>query len=95
MRRHKFENVLDLGCGSAILAIAAAKTGIKNVTAADNDPLAVDVARRNCRNNGVGSRTRCLVSDGYANPALRRRAPFDLVFANILADPLCALAPRS
>ena len=92
LRRHRFANVLDLGCGSAILGIAAAKASRSRILAADNDPLAVDVARRNCDINGVGTRVRCLVSEGYDHPALHRTAPFDLIFANILADPLCALA---
>jgi len=88
-RRHR---VLDLGCGSGILAIAAAKLWPARVLAADNDPVAVGVARANAARNGVGHRVRALVSEGYANPRLHAAAPFDLITANILADPLCVLA---
>jgi ribosomal protein L11 methyltransferase len=84
--------VLAPGCGSGILAIAAAKLWPARVLAADNDPVAVAVARANAARNGIGQRVRTLVSEGYANPRLRAAGPFDLITANILADPLCALA---
>jgi ribosomal protein L11 methyltransferase len=90
--RRRFRRVLDLGCGSGILAIAAAKLGAARVIAADNDPLAVAVARENATRNRVGHRIRCLTSEGYRNPLLRTFGPYDLILANILADPLCALA---
>jgi len=90
--RRRFRRVLDLGCGSGILAIAAAKLGAARVIAADNDPLAVAVARENATRNRVGHRIRCLVSEGYRDPLLRAFGPYDLILANILADPLCALA---
>jgi ribosomal protein L11 methyltransferase len=89
-RRH--HRVLDLGCGSGILAIAAARLWPARALAADNDPVAVRVARANALRNGVAHRVRALVSEGYANPRLRAAGPFDLITANILADPLCALA---
>ncbi len=60
------------------------------VVAADNDPIAVAVARENVARNGVAARVRCRISDGYS--AVRGAGPFDLILANILADPLCALA---
>ena len=91
-RRHRFQRILDLGCGSGILAIAAAKLWPARVIAADNDPVAVSVARANAKANGVGHRIRALASEGYRNPRLRARAPYQLIFANILADPLCELA---
>jgi ribosomal protein L11 methyltransferase len=90
--RPRWHRVLDLGCGSGILAIAAAKLRARRVLAADNDPVAVAVARENAERNGVAHRTRWLESEGYKNPRLRARAPFDLILANILADPLCELA---
>jgi ribosomal protein L11 methyltransferase len=62
------------------------------VLAADNDPVAVEVGRENAARNGVALRTGWLVSEGYGNPLLRTRAPFDVILANILADPLCELA---
>lgn len=91
-RRRRFRRILDLGCGSGILAIAAAKLWPARVLAADNDPVAVEVAAHNALRNGVAHRVRCLASEGYGNPRIRTAAPFDLIVANILADPLCTLA---
>jgi ribosomal protein L11 methyltransferase len=90
-RRRRLKRVLDLGCGAGILAIAAAKCWPARVVAADNDPVAVAVARDNAASNGV-ARVRCMTSDGYGSAALRAAGPFDLILANILADPLCAMA---
>jgi ribosomal protein L11 methyltransferase len=90
--RRRLKRVLDLGCGAGILAIAAAKCWPARVVAADNDPIAVVVAQDNAARNGVAERVRCLLSDGYGSAALRRAGPFDLILANILADPLCAMA---
>jgi ribosomal protein L11 methyltransferase len=93
LRRRRYPRVLDMGCGSAILAIAAARADAQcRAVAVDNDPLAVRVAQDNVQRNHVASRVRTLVSDGYADPAIRRAGPFDLIFANILADPLIAMA---
>lgn len=91
--RRRFARVLDLGCGSGVLAIAAARVmpGAR-VSAVDNDPLATGVARDNARLNRVGSRVRVLDGSGLAHPALRAAGPFDLVLANILPRPLLALA---
>ena len=91
-RRRRFRRILDLGCGSGILAIAAARLWTARVIAADIDPVAVAVARANAERNGVGHRIRALASDGYGNPLVRAGGPYQLIVANILADPLCALA---
>jgi ribosomal protein L11 methyltransferase len=93
--RRRLKRVLDLGCGAGILAIAAAKCWSARVLAADNDPVAVAVAQDNAANNGVGTQVRCLVSDGYGNAVLRRTGPFDLILANILADPLRGMARQT
>ncbi len=90
--RRRFRRVLDMGCGAGTLAIAAAKCWPARVLAVDNDPVAVDVATANAVLNGVGGRVRVLISDGYADPAIRRSGPFDLILSNILADPLCDMA---
>ena len=82
---------LDLGCGSGILAIAAAKLWRRPVLAADIDPVAVAVARENARANSVAPLLRAYVADGLAHPALR--GPHALILANILASPLTRLAP--
>jgi ribosomal protein L11 methyltransferase len=91
-RRRRFRRILDLGCGSGILAIASARLWPARVIAADNDPVAVEVTRANADRNGVGHRIRALASEGYRNPLIRAGGPYDLIVANILADPLCELA---
>lgn len=92
--RHRFGRILDLGCGSAVLAIAAAKSFPKAaVLASDIDAVAIEVARGNVAANRVASRIRLVVSAGFTHAALRRAAPFDLVLANILAGPLITMAP--
>jgi len=85
--------VLDMGCGSGILAIAAAKAWRAKALAVDIDDRAVATARANARRNGVSDRVRTRQSDGFRDPAIARRAPYDLIVANILARPLIALAP--
>jgi ribosomal protein L11 methyltransferase len=95
LRREAFEarQPLDLGCGSGILAIAIARLWGVTVLAADTDKPSVAVARQNADINGVGSLVRAVRSHGFQAAALRRNAPFDLIAANILAKPLCRLAP--
>ncbi|MEZ5816259.1 MAG: 50S ribosomal protein L11 methyltransferase [Hyphomicrobiaceae bacterium] len=94
-RRRTFARVLDLGCGSGLLAIAAARVWPRaGVVASDIDPIAVDVARANARLNGAGTRIRFVAASGLDHPRLRDKAPYDLVLANILAGPLIRLAPR-
>ena len=84
--------ILDLGTGSGVLAIAAARLLNRRVLASDIDPWSVRTAQANARLNQLADRMRCVRADGWASPALRTAAPFDLVFANILARPLCAMA---
>ena len=84
---------LDLGCGTGVLAIAAAKLWRQSVLATDIDPIAVEVARENARANEVAPLVHAEVADGLAHLAIRARAPFDLICANILAAPLVKLAP--
>ncbi len=91
-QRRRFSNVLDMGCGSGILAIGAAKLWRCPVLAADIDEVAVRVTAENVRINRVGAQVAALVSDGYASARVMRRAPYDLIVANILARPLMALA---
>jgi ribosomal protein L11 methyltransferase len=90
--RRRFGRVLDLGCGSGILAIAAAKCWPARALAVDIDPQAVAVATENARRNGVAQRVRARRSEGYRSPAVRAARPYDLIFANILADPLRDMA---
>ena len=83
---------LDVGTGSGVLAIALAKVCHIPVLATDIDPVAVAVARENCRLNGVGSHVRCAIAGGFHHPLFTEFGDADLVFANILARPLEALA---
>jgi ribosomal protein L11 methyltransferase len=93
-RRRRLRRVLDLGCGSGVLAIAAARLAPGAcVMATDNDPVAAAVVRENVRLNRVGARMRVLEAHGFGHPALRRMPPFDLVLANILPGPLVRMAP--
>jgi ribosomal protein L11 methyltransferase len=91
-RGRTFARVLDLGCGSGVLAIAAARAlPTAQVIATDSDPLAVAVARANADANGARRiATACAL--GLAHPWLRHAAPFDLIIANILAGPLRTLS---
>ena len=86
--------ILDLGTGSAVLAIAAAKLWDRDVLAVDIDAKSVEIARLNAALNGVESRVTLAVADGFASTVVARAAPFDFVFANILAGPLVAFAPQ-
>jgi ribosomal protein L11 methyltransferase len=84
--------LLDLGCGSGVLAIALARRfPHAEVIASDMDPIAVAVAEENARLNGVGQRIRFEIAAGLARPGLF--GPFDAIVANILAGPLITLAP--
>ena len=90
-RRHRFGNVLDIGTGSGVLAIAAAKRLRTRVVASDIDRVAVIAARNNARLNRA-PRIAFIHAPGASARALTRQAPFDLVFANILLGPLTRLA---
>ena len=86
-------NVADIGCGTAVLGMAAACVYPNPVIASDIDPVAVEVAAANVAANGLAGRVICVEAAGFDTPALTARAPYDLVFANILKGPLIALAP--
>ncbi|MBL9061125.1 50S ribosomal protein L11 methyltransferase [Tabrizicola sp.] len=86
--------VLDVGCGTAVLAMAAAATLPEAlVIASDIDQVAVDVAEANVSINGLEGRVECLEAAGLDHARIRAAGPFDLVFANILKGPLIELAP--
>ncbi len=84
--------ILDLGSGSGILAMAAAKVLHRPVLATDIEPWSVRVCADNARTNGVARLLRAGLADGWRHRMARESAPYDLVFANILARPLCAMA---
>ena len=89
-----FNNVLDLGCGTAVLAMAAARTTSINVIASDIDSIAVEVANANIVANDLINRVTCIESIGFNALDFLNAAPFDLIFANILKGPLIHLAPE-
>jgi ribosomal protein L11 methyltransferase len=94
-RSNKFGSVLDLGCGSGVLAIAVAKSIVgARIVAADMDAQSVKVAAENVRLNGVAREVRVTEASSTMHPEIRSRAPFDLLIANILAGPLVRLAPE-
>ncbi|MFL6837832.1 MAG: 50S ribosomal protein L11 methyltransferase [Bradyrhizobium sp.] len=86
------KRVLDLGTGTGVLGIAAAKALHRAVLASDIDPLSVRVAAENAALNEVGNHVRVIRATGFAAPEFARAGPFDLVLANILANPLRQLA---
>lgn len=86
-------NTVDIGCGTAVLALAAAKVWPAPVLASDIDEVAVEVAEANVAANGEAGRVRCLEAAGFDHDDLHDAAPFDLIFANILKGPLVDLAP--
>jgi len=91
VRRGRFRRPLDIGTGSGILAIAAAKRLHRRIIAGDIDPEAVRVARHHARRNGLGGRIRTVRAAGYRSRVLRR-SDYDLILANILARPLALMA---
>lgn len=91
--RERPRNALDLGTGSAVLAIAIAKLAHIPVLATDIDPVAVRVAAENIRMNGASAWVETRTARGFHHPIFASRAPFDLIVANILARPLMKLAP--
>jgi ribosomal protein L11 methyltransferase len=94
VKKSRPTRVLDLGCGTAILAVGLAKLVPAAILATDIDPVAVEVARDVAKDNGVRNRLRFAVGPGFLAPEIAAEAPFDLIIANILARPLVSLAPQ-
>ncbi len=94
VRSQRPKNALDLGTGSAVLAIAVARLARIPVLATDIDPVAVRVAAANVRLNRVSAFVKTCTAPGFHHPVFAARAPFDLIVANILARPLMILAPQ-
>jgi ribosomal protein L11 methyltransferase len=92
LKAYRPRRVLDLGTGTGVLAIAAAKALQTHVLASDIDALSVKVAADNARANGVGPLVQVSWGNGFSAPHLRERRPFDLILANILANPLRQMA---
>jgi len=92
LKARPVKRVLDLGSGTGVLAIAAAKARRQKVLASDIDAPSVAVAQENARLNGVGPLVHVIRATGFAAPDFANTGPFDLVLANILANPLRQLA---
>jgi ribosomal protein L11 methyltransferase len=92
LKARRVTRVLDLGTGTGLLAIAAAKALHEKVLASDIDMPSVEVARENARLNGAGHLVQVIRATGFSAPDFVREGPFDLVLANILANPLKQLA---
>jgi len=90
LKKRGFGKVLDVGAGTGVLAIAAAKTGTRIAVGTDIDPVSVRIGRENAHVNAVNARF--VHAAGLNDRAVSRQAPYDLVFANILARPLISLA---
>ena len=93
LKKRRPQHVLDLGTGTGVLAMASAKALHRRVDCGDIDPVAVAAARENARLNGVAPFVRPVVSVGTRHAVIRAGAPYDLIFANILARPLRLLGP--
>ena len=87
------KKVADIGCGTAVLAMGAARIWPETVLASDIDEVAVEVAEANVKANDRVGRVKCLEAMGFDHAELKAGGPFDLVFANILKGPLIDLAP--
>lgn len=88
----KAKNVIDIGCGTAVLAMAAARIFSANVIASDIDSVAHSVAKMNILANGLDRNIQCFEASGFAHEQIKTKNPFDLIFANILLAPLLAIA---
>ncbi|MBP6013033.1 MAG: 50S ribosomal protein L11 methyltransferase [Alphaproteobacteria bacterium] len=92
-KRRTFRNALDLGCGTGVLGMAFARLTHRPVVATDIDPLATAKSIENARLNRAATHMRITTANGFRTPLIAAHAPYDLIFANILAGPLMKLMP--
>lgn len=92
LKTKHFNNVIDLGTGTGLLAIAAAKVLKKPVIATDIDPVATYITAENANINNVPNLILPVIAMGFNHPILHKNAPYDLIIANILAKPLTTMA---
>lgn len=93
LKRRRPRTIIDVGTGTGVLAIAAARALRQRVAAGDIDPISTATTADNARHNGAGAFVRPVTAVGVRHPSLLAQKPYDLVFANILAKPLRLLAP--
>lgn len=93
-KRRRPGRILDIGTGTGVLAIAAARLWRKSVAAGDIDPVSTEAAAANARLNRAAPWVKPVTARGTMHPALRQGGPYDLIFANILARPLRQMAPQ-
>ena len=94
LKQYPYRRIIDVGCGTGVLAIAAARATGALVMATDIDPVATEITRQNAALNSVGPQIRTLTADGLADPRILSAGPYDLIIANILANPLIGLAEQ-
>jgi ribosomal protein L11 methyltransferase len=82
------KKIIDIGCGTAVLAMAAAKIWDETIIASDIDPTAVAVAKINLISNNLDQKVSCIQAKGFSHPIVVKNGPYDLIFANILKRPL-------
>jgi ribosomal protein L11 methyltransferase len=92
-KQRQFRNALDLGCGTGVLAMAFARLTRRPAVATDIDPLATAKTIENAKLNRAAPYLRAATAAGFKTPLIAEHAPYDLIFANILAGPLMRLLP--
>lgn len=93
-KRRKFSRILDIGTGSGILALGAARMFRRKALAVDIDPISVKVAKENAAKNQLATLIRAFASNGTQHPHIKAQGPYDLILANILLRPLIRIAPQ-
>ncbi|MEM7243232.1 MAG: 50S ribosomal protein L11 methyltransferase [Pseudomonadota bacterium] len=88
------KNTIDVGCGTAVLAMAASHLWDGQHLASDIDTIAVETARANLKTNGLADKVEVIECAGFDHPDITERSPYDLIMANILKGPLVELAPK-
>ena len=83
VQSRNLKNVIDIGCGTAVLAMAVGKVSSAKIIASDVDPIAVEVALENLKANNLENRIDCIEAMGFEDFRIKSRAPYDLIFANI------------
>ncbi|MGD1876024.1 MAG: 50S ribosomal protein L11 methyltransferase [Kiloniellaceae bacterium] len=91
-KRRQVSVILDMGCGSGVLSMAAAKLWPCRVLGVDNDAPSIRVAAANLKANGAADAVTLLCGDGFRDARVRKNGPYELILANILAEPLCQMA---